>query len=72
VFTDVGVPQEQSRLPGRTVVNGRLGYDYRGITLFAFARNLLDADYSQYTFTGGNRAILGEPQTFGIGLEAHL
>ena len=72
VFTDVGVTQEQGRLPGRTVVNGRLGYDYRGVTLFAFARNLLDADYTQYSFTTGNRAILGEPQTFGIGLEAHL
>ena len=72
VFTDVGTTQGQSRVPGRTVVNARLGYDAGRWTLFAFARNLLDEDYVQYRTPDGNRGIVGDPQTFGAGLELHL
>jgi len=72
VYTDVGVTQAQGRLPGRTIVNARLGYDAGRWTAFGFARNLLDADYMQYAYPATSRAILGEPQTFGAGLEFHL
>ncbi|MEH3045589.1 TonB-dependent receptor [Sphingomonas adhaesiva] len=72
VFTETGVTQGQGRLPGRTLVNARLGYDADRWTLFAFARNLLDERYKQYDFAAGNRAILGDPQTFGLGAELHL
>lgn len=72
VFTNVGVGQEQSRVGGRTVVNARLGTDVRGVSVFAFARNLFDEKYKQYDFPDQGLAILGDPQIFGIGLEAHL
>lgn len=72
VYSDVGVTQAQARLSGRTVVNARLGYDVRGWSVFAFARNLLDEQYRQYDFASSGRAILGDPQTFGAGLELHL
>lgn len=72
VFTETGVTQASRRLPGRTIVNARIGRDVKNWTLFAFARNLLDAKYEQYTFQTGDRAILGDPQTFGLGAELHL
>ncbi|WP_376699663.1 TonB-dependent receptor [Sphingomonas endophytica] len=72
VYTDVGVAQGQNRLPGRTVVNARIGYDAGRWTVFAFARNLLDADYLQYRGPDGRRGIVGDPQTLGAGLEMHL
>ncbi len=72
VYSDVGVTQVQSRLSGRTVVNARLGYDAGRWTAFAFARNLLDEHYRQYDYPATGRAILGDPQTFGLGLEFHL
>ncbi len=72
VYSDVGVTQVQSRLSGRTVVNARLGYDAGRWAAFAFARNLLDEHYRQYDYPATGRAILGDPQTFGLGLEFHL
>lgn len=72
VFTDVGTAQNQARVSGRTVVNARLGYDAGRWTVFAFARNLLDEDYLQYRTPDGLRGIVGDPQTFGAGLELHL
>lgn len=72
VFSYVGTTQGQSRLAGRTVVNARLGYDAGRWTVFAFARNMLAADYLQYRLPDGNRGIVGDPQTFGAGLELHL
>ncbi|TCP31419.1 TonB-dependent receptor [Sphingomonas sp. BK235] len=72
VYTDVGVTQSQGRLPGRTVVNARIGWEVKQFTLFAFARNLLNEEYQQYDFASSGRAILGDPQTFGGGVEAHF
>jgi iron complex outermembrane recepter protein len=72
VFTDVGTTQAQGRLPGRTVVNARLGWEMERFTVFAFARNLLNEKYRQYDFASSGRAILGEPQTFGGGIEVHF
>ncbi len=72
VFSDVGVTQVQGRLPGRTVVNARLGWEMERFTIFAFARNLLNEEYKQYDFASSSRAILGDPQTFGGGVEVHF
>lgn len=72
VFTDVGTAQNQARVSGRTVVNARLGYDAGRWTVFAFARNLLDEDYLQYRTPDGLRGIVGDPQTFGAGIELHM
>ncbi|WP_448664615.1 TonB-dependent receptor [Sphingomonas sp. CJ20] len=72
VFSDVGTTQAQGRLPGRTVVNARLGWEMERFTVFAFARNLLNEKYRQYDFASSGRAILGEPQTVGGGVEVHF
>lgn len=72
VYSDVGVTQVQGRLPGRTVANARLGWETERFTIFAFARNMFDEKYRQYDFASSGRAILGEPQTFGGGVEAHF
>jgi len=72
VYSDVGVAQMQRRLPGRTVVNARVGWELERVTVFAFARNLLNEKYRQYDFPATGRAILGDPQTFGGGVEAHF
>ncbi|WP_179509687.1 TonB-dependent receptor [Sphingomonas melonis] len=72
VFTTPGVGQAEARLAGRTIVNTRLGYDTDRWTTFVFARNLLDTRYKQYDSPSSNQAILGDPQTFGAGIELHL
>lgn len=72
VYTVVGTAQNQSRVAGRTVVNARLGYDGGRWAPFAFVRNLLDAHYLQYQTPDGNRGIVGDPRTLGVGVELHL
>lgn len=71
VFTGVGQQQAQFKVSGRTVVNGRLGYDAGAWQLFAFARNLFNEKYKQYEYAQVHLAILGEPQTFGVGAGLH-
>ncbi|NKJ44137.1 TonB-dependent receptor [Novosphingobium sp. SG720] len=71
VFTGVGQSQASSRVGGRTVVNGQIGYQADHWNLFVFARNLLNAKYRQYNYTAAGLAILGDPQTFGVGAGLH-
>lgn len=72
VFTDVTEPQEQWRVGGRTLVNAKIGYDTGPFGLSVFATNLFDERYKQYDNIFNNVAILGEPQTFGVLLEARF
>ncbi len=71
VYTGVGQDQAQFMVNGRTVVGARVGYETENWSLFAFARNLLDEKYTQYAYSAINQAILGDPQTFGIGASVH-
>jgi outer membrane receptor protein involved in Fe transport len=71
IYTGVGQDQAQFKVGGRTVVGARLGYETENWSLFAFARNLLNEKYTQYAYSAINQAILGDPQTFGIGASVH-
>lgn len=71
VFTGIGEDQGQYKVAARTVVNGRLGYETARWSVFAFARNLFNEKYAQYEYKAINQAILGDPQTFGLGAGVH-
>lgn len=71
VFTGVGQDQGAFKVGGRTVVNGKIGYETDRWSLFVFARNILNENYAQYQFAATNQAILGEPQTVGVGASVH-
>jgi outer membrane receptor protein involved in Fe transport len=71
VFTGIGEDQGQYKVAARTVVGGRVGYETANWSLFVFARNLFNEKYQQYAYKAINQAILGDPQTFGIGASVH-
>jgi outer membrane receptor protein involved in Fe transport len=71
VFTGVGQDQAQFKVGARTVVNGRIGYETENWSIFGFVRNLFNEEYKQYEYAAINQAILGEPQTFGVGAGVH-
>ncbi|MEM1132118.1 MAG: TonB-dependent receptor [Pseudomonadota bacterium] len=58
----------------RFLVNARIGYKGDFFGIYAYAQNLLDADFQQSAFRDPDpvftNAILGQPQTFGVILEA--
>lgn len=66
VFGDVSRPQDETRVGARTVVNARIGYAYKGMGVSVFANNLFNEQYMQYRNAEGTRAVLGEPQVFGV------
>ena len=71
VFTGVGQDQGQYKVSARTVVNGKLGYETGNWQVFLFVRNLFNEKYKQYEYAAIHQAILGDPQTFGIGAGVH-
>jgi outer membrane receptor protein involved in Fe transport len=71
VYTGTGQNQAANRVGGRTVVNGQVGYQADHWNLFVFARNLLNEKYQQYSYAAAHIAVLGDPQTFGIGAGLH-
>ncbi|WP_395335501.1 TonB-dependent receptor [Novosphingobium sp. BL-8H] len=71
VFTGVGQDQAQYKVSARTVVNGQVGYDSGTWSVFVFARNLFNEKYKQYEYAAIHQAILGDPQTFGVGAGVH-
>ncbi len=71
VYTGTGADQAEERLPSRFLVNGRIAYDAGTWQVFGFVRNLFNEVYDQYRYDGINLAIMGDPQTFGIGASVH-
>lgn len=71
VFTGVGQDQGQYKVSARTVVNGKLGYETGNWQVFLFVRNLFNEKYKQYEYAAIHQAILGDPQTFGLGAGVH-
>lgn len=71
VYTDVSVPQSDTRVGARTVVNTRVGYQAKHWSASLFVNNLFDEQYMQY-YTGyyGGSAALGASRTIGVVLEA--
>jgi iron complex outermembrane receptor protein len=69
VFAEASVPQSDTKIAGRTVVNARIAYDMGKWSLSAFASNLLDEDYIQYGVRDYPQAVLGNPRVFGVAAE---
>lgn len=70
VYADVSIPQSDSRVGGRTLVNARIGYEADQWSLSLFANNLFDEKYNQYINSFTNFAIIGAPRSVGVILEA--
>ncbi|MEN7536700.1 TonB-dependent receptor [Aurantiacibacter flavus] len=70
VMTNVLVPQTNSRVGARTLVNARIGYEADHWSLSLFANNLFDEKYDQYVNDSINFAIIGAPRSIGVVLEA--
>ncbi|EIZ81261.1 TonB-dependent receptor [Novosphingobium sp. Rr 2-17] len=71
VYTAAGRTQADYKVGARTVVNGQIGYETGSWKVFVFVRNLLDEKYQQYKYASNHQAVLGDPQTFGLGAGVH-
>jgi iron complex outermembrane receptor protein len=73
-FSSSPSPSAFLNIEGYRLVNGRVGFkSTNGLSLFIWARNLLDKDYyEQLLPAGGNAghygAVLGDPRTYGATL----
>ena len=70
MMTDVSIPQTDSRVGARTLVNARIGYEADQWSLSLFANNLFDEKYDQYINDFANFAVIGAPRSVGVVLEA--
>lgn len=69
VFSQISIPQSLARMGARTLVNARIAYEAPHWTVSAFASNIFDEHYYQYTTEGLGRGVLGNPRVLGIALE---
>lgn len=73
-FSSSPSPSQFLNIEGYALLNGRLGFRANeGLSLFLWARNLLDKDYfEQLLPAAGNAghyaAVLGDPRTYGVTL----
>lgn len=71
-FSSSPSPSQYLNIEGYALLNGRLGFRATdGVSLFLWARNLLDKDYfEQLLPAAGNAghyaAVLGDPRTYGV------
>ncbi|MEW9856579.1 TonB-dependent receptor [Novosphingobium sp. M1R2S20] len=72
VLTDVAIPQADSRVGARTLVNARIGYETDRWSLSLFANNLFDEKYDQYVNEVTNFAVIGAPRSVGVVLKAGI
>lgn len=70
VFTSTGYDQGESKVGGRTVVNGRVGYETDRWGAYVYAKNLLDETYLSYNRRDTDQAVLGDPRVVGLMLQA--
>lgn len=77
-FSSSPSPSAFLNVEGYTLVNGRVGFrNTAGLSLFIWARNLLDKDYYEQLLPAGGNAghfagVLGDPRTYGITLRYSL
>jgi iron complex outermembrane receptor protein len=72
-FSSSGSPSKYLRIDGYGLVNGRLGFQNHGFTIYVWGRNLLNTDYFELLLPAGGNAghyagMLGDPRTLGITL----
>lgn len=66
---------EAQQVPGRALLNARVGYETADWTVSLFARNLLDKDYITQSYVEGSNIRIvrtGEPLTAGLELTANF
>ncbi|MDH5824984.1 TonB-dependent receptor [Luteimonas sp. RD2P54] len=68
VTPDIG--GDARRLPSRTLVNGRFGYEALDWSAYVFVSNLFDRGYTQYAWSDDSpNVILGAPRVVGVGFD---
>ncbi|MDX2279435.1 MAG: TonB-dependent receptor [Saprospiraceae bacterium] len=73
-FSSSGSPSAYLNIEGYALLNGRLGFRAtNGLSIFIWARNLLDKDYFEQLLPAAGNAghyagVLGDPRTYGITL----
>lgn len=72
VYSSVSIPQAETRVGARTVVNARIGYEAEHWSVSVFVNNLFDEEYDQYVNKYTNFAIIGAPRSVGVRLEAGI
>lgn len=71
-FSSSPSPSQYLNIEGYTLLNARLGFKAtKGLTLFAWSRNLLDKDYFEQLLPAAGNAghyagVLGDPRTYGV------
>jgi len=71
VYTSTGFNQDATKVGGRTLVNGRLGYETDRWGAYVYAKNLLDEHHMNYVRPSTDQALLGEPRVIGAMLQAN-
>ena len=73
--TAIDIQDEGPNLPARTLVNFRTGWRNDHFGIYAFGRNVFDYEYIDSRFEdtmGAELGRWGEPQIFGLSLEANF
>ncbi|MDV7395442.1 TonB-dependent receptor, partial [Arthrospira platensis SPKY1] len=71
-FSSSPSPSQYLVVDAYAIANARLGFRAdQGLTLFLWARNLLDTDYFEQLLPGAGNAghfagVLGDPRTYGV------
>lgn len=74
-FSSSASPSQVLNIDGYALLNGRIGFRAaEGLTLFLWARNLLDKDYFEQLLPAAGNAghyagVLGDPRTYGLTLK---
>jgi iron complex outermembrane receptor protein len=77
-FSSSPSPSKFLNIEGYTLINGRIGFRANeGLSLFVWARNLLDKDYFEQLLPAAGNAghyagVLGDPRTYGVTLRYTL
>jgi iron complex outermembrane receptor protein len=73
-FSSSASPSKYLNIDGYTLLNGRIGFRANdGLTIFVWARNLLNQDYFEQLLPAAGNAgqyagVLGDPKTYGVTL----
>ena len=77
-FSSSPSPSQYLNIDAYALLNGRLGFRAaKGVSVFIWARNLLDKDYFEQLLPGAGNAghyaaVLGDPRTYGVTLRYNL
>ncbi len=68
------VDQSDRDVPGRTLVNAKIGWSNDHFGAYLFANNIFDDQYFDYQYDNDGRlnALLGDPRVVGLSFEARF